>query len=74
MKARIEEFDSGFCFTLTADTAEDVAQLVRFGANRVLVVKYADTFVHKGGHVFAMLSIGKRKHPRDLVQQPHGSA
>jgi len=64
MKAKLNEYDSGFSINIEAETIEEVAMLTRFGLNSTKDCYYKAAFVgRKGdeGQFFMSVAIRKKK-------------
>lgn len=61
MKIEAAEHQNCFLFTLTAESIEDAALLVRFGLNRTKELKYASAQASEEGKFTGDICFGKKK-------------
>ena len=69
MKITLRENDGCFAFSLTAETMEDAALLIRFGTNRTDKINSASAIANADGSFSGHLVIGKHKRADGYVQR-----
>ena len=68
MKANLIEYDRVFLIELAAENMSEAATIARFGINATKELMHKRANVYKEGQFTAIISIGKRKQPENVIK------
>lgn len=67
MKISAHEYDGSFSISMTADTVEEAAFLVRMGMNRTNAISYCESSANKDGTFTGIMSVKKRARSNSVI-------